>query len=461
MFEYEGHNTLAPGALLDRQRGRPGAFVLDRAGRTSWSFAGASPVRRLVVERSGRARHWNGRRWKWIDDDPIETIAAFVRREHAEPLSRPDSLDNETVVPRTVGYLAYELGRFIENVPSAGPSLVGTPLAVLSTYAQVDAWHPLIGRIERLVFERAGRRQPPPPEPFPAPANPPTGDGGYRRAFARIQRAISAGEIYQANLARVMVLPLNGDALDAYLRLRNRQPVPWGAYLEVAPWHLLSNSPECFLSISGSTVRTFPIKGTRPRGASLEADEALRRELANDEKENAEHLMIVDLERNDLGRVCEIGSVTVPVLGEVQTFSTLHHLVSEVRGTLRRDVGLVDVLRATFPGGSITGAPKIRAMEIIAEVEPHERGVYTGAIGCFNGERSVELNIAIRTAVAAGNRIVYFAGGGIVADSVAAAEYRETETKALAFIESLSQEHAAIVGCSPARSSLGQDANRT
>ena len=222
---------------------------------------------------------------------------------------------------------------------------------------------------------------------------------------------------------------------------------------------MLSASPERFLRVRGRVVETDPMKGTRPRGGSAEADEALQRELKNDEKENAEHLMIVDLERNDLGRVCETGTVSVPVLGRIETFSTLHHLVSEVRGVLRAGVGLADVLRATFPGGSITGAPKIRAMEIIAEVEAYERGVYTGAIGCFNGERSVALNVAIRTAVAAGDRISYFAGGGIVADSVAAAEYRETETKALAFVESLGAEHTPVGRRSTHGLSAAQDSS--
>ncbi len=442
MLRSGTETELAPAVLIERHRGRPGAFVLDRSGRDSWSFAGERPVRRLVVEAGGRTRVWNGRRWQPVDRDPIEAIAAFVRNEEAQPIGALRSLEPPAVLPRTVGYLAYDLGRFIEDVPRAGPDPVGAPLAVLSTYARVDAWHPASGRIERIVFESARRSMPPPPEPATAAQAPALDEAAYRRGFARIQSAIEAGEIYQANLARAMVLDFDGDPLETYRRLRARQPVPWGAYLDVTPWRILSNSPECFLWIDGDTIRTFPIKGTRPRGSSSEEDERLKRELESDEKENAEHLMIVDLERNDLGRVCEVGSVTVPELARVHTFSTLHHLVSEVRGRLRPGVGLDDVLRATFPGGSITGAPKIRAMEIIAEVEPFDRGVYTGAVGCFNGERSVALNIAIRTAVVSAGRIYYFTGGGIVADSNVEAEYRETQTKALAFLESLGAESA-------------------
>jgi para-aminobenzoate synthetase component 1 len=200
---------------------------------------------------------------------------------------------------------------------------------------------------------------------------------------------------------------------------------------------LLSNSPECYLRVDGQIVRTLPIKGTRPRAGDRAKDRGLARDLARDAKERAEHLMIVDLERNDLGRVCRTGSVTVPAFAEVASFATVHHLVSEVRGCLREDVSLADMLRATFPGGSITGAPKIRAMEIIAEVEQAARGVYTGAIGFFNGPRSLELSIAIRTAIATADAVHYSTGGGIVADSRVDGEWEETVTKARAFMDTI------------------------
>jgi para-aminobenzoate synthetase component 1 len=259
----------------------------------------------------------------------------------------------------------------------------------------------------------------------------------YRRGFTRIQEAIRAGEIYQANLSRRIDLPFGDDAADAYASLRRRQPVPQGAYLDLGTRQVLSNSPECFLRARGPTIETFPIKGTRARHPDPRRDRLAAVELARDEKERAEHVMIVDLERNDLGRVCRAGAVSVPMHARVESYATVHHLVSVVRGELSVEATLADILRATFPGGSITGAPKIRAMQILAEVEPRARGIYTGAIGSFNGARSLELNVAIRTAIAGSGRIHYCTGGGIVADSVMAAEWEETRIKARAFLDAV------------------------
>jgi anthranilate/para-aminobenzoate synthase component I len=225
------------------------------------------------------------------------------------------------------------------------------------------------------------------------------------------------------------VFALPGDSADAYERLRRVQPVPWGAFLDFGGFALLSNSPECFLSRSGDRIATRPIKGTRPRRADAVLDAAEVEALRADPKEKAEHLMIVDLERSDLGRVARTGSVAVSSFGAVESFATVHHMVSEVSATLKEGTGLAPLLRATFPGGSITGAPKLRAMEILAGVEDGERGPYCGAIGFFHGARKVELSIAIRTAVASGGRALYSTGGGIVADSDPGREWDETELK--------------------------------
>ena len=199
-------------------------------------------------------------------------------------------------------------------------------------------------------------------------------------------------------------------------------------------------------------ISTWPIKGTRPRGADRDEDRRLREALLRDPKEMAEHIMIVDLERNDLGRVCEVGSVAVPRQAFVQSFRTVHHIVSEVRGRLREDCGPADLLRATFPGGSITGAPKIRAMQIIEEIEPTARGVYTGAVGAFNGPRSVDLNIAIRTAIATDSHLSYATGGGIVSDSRLESEYDETVIKARAFVDTMAGMDEVSPAASTARS---------
>jgi len=431
---------MAPVELLTRHRGRNQAFFLDRAGLRLPSFAGSDPSSVLVVAHDGHVTINEGKGWRHLRQHPIEAIEAFIDQSQAEaqlPADWPD-----TALPRTVGYLAYELGSSLERVPYSTHDPVGAPLAVLASYDQIDAWNPLTQQSITVVFG-AGRsdRAPLPPPPIKCRPTvrklPGNSNDRYRRGFARVKQAIRSGEIYQANLSRCMRVALEEPALEVYLRLRKRQPVPYGAYIDAGAVRLLSNSPECFLRIAGESIRTFPIKGTRPRAEDSHRDRELAAELAADPKELAEHLMIVDLERNDLGRICRTGSVAVPSYAAVESFSTVHHLVSEVRGSLREECSIGDIIRATFPGGSITGAPKIQAMLTITEVEPLARGVYTGAIGCFNGMRSAELAIAIRTAVATDDSLYYNSGGGIVADSSLDAEYAETVTKARAFIDSL------------------------
>jgi para-aminobenzoate synthetase component 1 len=202
---------------------------------------------------------------------------------------------------------------------------------------------------------------------------------------------------------------------------------------------VLSVSPELFLSVRGRHVITHPIKGTRPRSQEPSEDERLKHELLASEKDRAELVMIVDLERNDLGRVCEFGTVRVNELAALQSFATVHHLVAEVKGTLRQDADLIDLLRASFPGGSVTGAPKIRAMEIIAEQERTARSVYTGSVGWIGLDGNADFNIAIRTVLCNGRRAVYRVGGAIVADSDPQAEYEETMHKGRALYETLSR----------------------
>jgi len=254
---------------------------------------------------------------------------------------------------------------------------------------------------------------------------------------ARVERAleyIAAGDVYQVNLSMPVDVPLCAPPIEVYDRLRAIQPVPFGAFVDCGPEQLLSNSPELFLRRRGDEITTCPIKGTRPRGHSAVADRAYARELTRDAKERAEHVMIVDLERNDLGRLCRTGSVEVARMGEVTRLATLHHMVSTVRGRLRADTGTGALLRATFPSGSITGAPKIRAMEIIDELEDGARGFYTGAIGWVDASGDLDLNVAIRTAVARAGRLTYRIGSGIVADSSAEHEYDECLLKAEAFL---------------------------
>jgi para-aminobenzoate synthetase component 1 len=252
-----------------------------------------------------------------------------------------------------------------------------------------------------------------------------------------IQAYIRAGDVYQVNLARRLdLVPVAAAALPAlYAELTQASGAPFSSYVATGDAVILSNSPERFLRVVGRRVETCPIKGTRPRGRTPEEDLLLAKELQHSEKDRAEHLMIVDLERNDLGRVCEIGSVCVPRLGELRSYATVHHLVSSVQGNLRDPSDWLGLLAATFPGGSITGAPKVRALEIIEELEPVRRGVYTGAIGCIDAAGHIDLSLAIRTAVARNGVLSLYVGGGMVADSDPEAELEETRDKSRAFAQ--------------------------
>ncbi len=246
---------------------------------------------------------------------------------------------------------------------------------------------------------------------------------------------IAAGDIFQVNLSQRFSALGTFDPLDLYLRLRRRSPAPFSALLRWDDLAVVSASPEWFYQTRGETIVTRPIKGTRPRGTTAEQDAKLAAELMASVKDRAELTMIVDLERNDLGRVCEFGTVRVVEPLVIESFAPVHHLVATVEGRLRPAVGPVDVIRAVFPGGSITGAPKIRAMEIIDDLEPTRRNLYTGAIGYFSRGGSSAFNIAIRTMLVEGDRLSYQVGGGIVADSEPDAEFEETIHKGRAIRE--------------------------
>ena len=252
----------------------------------------------------------------------------------------------------------------------------------------------------------------------------------YCEMVARAQRYIAAGDIYQVNLAHRFTAPWQGDTFAFYEALRHYSPAPHAAYLALGGRAVLSASPEQFLQISGRAIRTRPIKGTRPRRAETNADALSAYDLCTSPKEAAELVMITDLERNDLGAICEYGSVSVKELLKLESFEQVHHLVSTVEGHLRADVDHVSALRACFPGGSITGAPKKRAREIIAELEPAPRGLYTGALGWFGFNGESQFSIAIRTVVVENSRAHFHVGAGIVADSEPAQEWQETLDKA-------------------------------
>jgi para-aminobenzoate synthetase component 1 len=248
---------------------------------------------------------------------------------------------------------------------------------------------------------------------------------GYREAFARVQQYIQAGDCYQVNLAQRFSAPCRGNPLGAYLQLRRSIRAPFSVYLQDDARALLSFSPERFLQVRDGDVRTQPIKGTRRRASDPQQDAALAAQLRASEKDRAENLMIVDLLRNDLGAVCETGSVQVDALFELQSFSNVHHLVSSIRGRLPAGTSPLELLRCCFPGGSITGAPKQRAMQIIAELEPHARSIYCGTAGYIGFDGRMDTNILIRSLLWEADQVHCWGGGGLVADSECAQEYQE------------------------------------
>ena len=259
----------------------------------------------------------------------------------------------------------------------------------------------------------------------------------YQEAIKKILDYIAAGDIYQVNLSQRFATPFTDNHREFYLHFRNLSPAPFGAYIETGEHCIMSNSPERYLLINNDYIETRPIKGTRPRGATTKEDAALGRELLLSPKDRAEHIMIVDLERNDLGRVADYGSVHVPEMQILESYANVHHMVSTVAARIQPGKSSSDCLLNSFPGGSITGAPKLRSMEIIDELESTCRGVYTGSIGYFDFSGDLDFNIAIRTAIACNNHLYFQVGGGIVADSDPDDEYQETRTKAASFLKAL------------------------
>ncbi len=268
----------------------------------------------------------------------------------------------------------------------------------------------------------------------------------YARSFARIKHYIREGDCYQVNFAQRFAAAASGDPWDAYLRLRNRNPAPYAAFMRLPGAAVLCSSPERFVAVRGEAVETRPIKGTRARSSDPVRDRELADELAVSTKDRAENLMIVDLLRNDLGKHCAIGSVIAPRLFEIESFARVHHLVSTVEGRLAPGVRALDVLRGCFPGGSITGAPKLRAMEIIEELEPTRRGMYCGALGYVSHDGQMDTNIAIRSLLHYRDRLYCWAGGGIVMDSELEDEYQESLNKAAAMLSVFADAEGEHVG---------------
>jgi para-aminobenzoate synthetase component I len=432
----------APADVLATIAEEPGAFLLDVPDpQHPATLIGCAPHATLVIRADGTVA---SRGAGSLPREPLAAVERFVD-EAASVTALPFPLGGGVV-----GYLGYELGRLL--VPHAGPAPDSAlPLAAFARYDPIVVFDHRRAQYTLVCSDGASSRAPwlerltsPVPiwsgalarEPL-APVWPRV---RYLAAVDRVREYLVAGDAYQVNLTQPFAAPLDAPAWALLRAFGRRHPTPYGAYLDLGGTQLVANSPELFLRRRGMRVETRPIKGTRPRGEDPARDAALAAELLRDEKERAEHVMIVDLERNDLGRVAATGSVAVEAFVRLESHPSLHHLVSVVRANLPSEVGLAALLAATFPGGSITGAPKRRAMEIIGELEPWARGPYTGAIGLFHPEGDLELGLAIRTAVIGAGAVRYHAGGGIVVDSDPERELAEAWLKTAAIRLALGED---------------------
>ena len=450
---------------------RPGLALFDSALRHDqlgrYSFVGIDPFAKLEADRGGV--RLNGAD---LAGDPFDVVGELCARYRVE--SAPGLPPFQTGL---AGYFGYGLRHHVERVPAHARADLAWPDLILGLYDLVLAvdhvegrgWLLASGHPEttpqarreraeaRIGWARERLRQAPPASPpvltWAIAAKPDLRQAEFEHAVRRTIDYIEAGDIYQANITQRFRarLPSGFDRLSLYQALRTHNPATFGAYLDFGATAILSSSPERFLKLADGRVETRPIKGTRPRGRSAAEDQALAAELLASAKDRAENLMIVDLLRNDISRVCKVGSVKVPTLFGLESYATVHHLVSVVAGELAPGRSAVDLLRACFPGGSVTGAPKIRAMEIIADLEPTARGPYCGSIGYLSADGGMDSNIVIRTYCIHGQDLTFQVGGGIVADSDPHAEYDESLDKAKALIEVLA--HGSQDGAQAAQGS--------
>jgi anthranilate synthase component I len=454
----------------------PFAFLLESlVGGERWArytFLGTEP-REVWRYRARRVERWTretGWRPAGETDDPIGHLAQRMR---ALPAVDVPGLPRFT--GGAVGYLGYDLVRTVERLPHPPPDTLNVPDAVLLIADTVVILDNLFGRAivvanvevpvgaapaERLrrydaaqarLAEVVDRLRAPhtlaplalPDEVPPLPTESRYPRAAFERDVAKILGYIAAGDTFQTVLSRRQEVAGAVDPLRVYRYLRALNPAPYLFYLALDDFAVVGSSPEVLVRVEGGEVTVRPIAGTRPRGATQQEDEALGAALVADDKERAEHMMLVDLGRNDVGRVAQFGTVRVTELLGIERYSHVQHIVSEVRGTLREGYDALDVLKACFPAGTVTGAPKVRAMEIIDELEPERRGPYAGAVGYVGwGATNLDTAIAIRSALVLRDRVIVQAGAGIVADSDPAREFTETEHKAQAVLKALALARA-------------------
>jgi para-aminobenzoate synthetase component I len=466
-----------------------------------WETARRFAIHRRLLFLDSADRHLDRGRYSYVSASPSQALTTSIRRKHySDPFASVKYFLNQFSA-RTIpglppfqggiaGLFGYGLQHAVERIPRPKLDALRIPDLAVGVYDWVIAWDHHANRAwlistgypetdphlrkdraaERAKWVRQALKRPPlewlrraldngpyshfgpdmgprrvtaeflAPQ-FPLPGRPGVTSTfnreGYLAAVRRAIEYIRAGDCFQVNLSQRLLTPLTENPLDLYGRLRECNPAPFAGYLGMDDFAIISASPERFLQVTNGEVETRPIKGTRPRGKTPEEERQRIAELAASPKDRAENVMIVDLLRNDLGRVCEYGTVRVPKVCQVETFQYVHHLVSEVRGRLTAGKTPLDLLRACFPGGSVTGAPKVRAMEIIAELEPTARGPYCGSLGYIGFDGSMDTNILIRTFTAGKGWLQFPVGGGIVADSDPEREYEETLHKAEGLLQAL------------------------
>lgn len=460
--------TVVPSDVFDRVAGLPHCIWLDSAlaedPRSRYSFIAADPVDSVVISRPAA--------------DPMAVVERWLADWHTPSLPGLPPFQGGVA-----GYLAYEFGRCWERIPAAAHDEFELPLAVLGLYDVMVAWDHIAkqGWLISQGFDRGQRTDVPSRqrrareradtwlhqlsgEPEPASRTRASysihamahgltapqfetrlGGGwlgnfdshGYRDAVQRAREYIRAGDIFQVNLSQRLLCPARCDSKSLYQRLRQVNPAPFAGYFDMGIAQIVSASPERFIQVHDRWIETRPIKGTRRRLGDPVADAEIERELRQSPKDRSENIMIVDLLRNDLSRVCEVESLSVAQLCEIEAYPFVLHMVSCIRGRLKPDAGFSRLMSSVFPGGSITGAPKVRAMEIIAELEPTVRGPYCGSLGYTSVGGNMDWNILIRTLTASRGWWQFQVGGGIVADSLPELEEEETWTKAAGIVAAI------------------------
>ncbi|HEX3988590.1 MAG TPA: aminodeoxychorismate synthase component I [Verrucomicrobiae bacterium] len=451
-----------PESLIERLAGEPGIVLLRScffdSPQAHYSFVAARPL--LIFRSFGTRCEWTGADHLQFGN-PWHVLEEFMSRYELL-----DEIDLPFPLGGCFGYWGYDLKNFVEpKLPRSAVNDLELPDChagfydslvvfdhrlektwIISTGLQPDGSRDAAQARAQFDFWERHLTAPPAAAVSSSQSNSGSATSNLSREMfiekvRRAQEYIRVGDIYQVNLSHRLTVPTNLQGWPFFRQLCDASPAPFSAYLECGDFQVCSSSPELFLHLSGSEIQTRPIKGTRPRSADSNRDAQLTYELQTSPKEMAELVMITDLLRNDLGRVCEYGSVHVPELVRLERYPQVQHLVSTITGRLRGDQTHFSAFASCFPGGSVTGAPKIRAMEIIDELEPVTRGPYTGAIGYLGFNRESQLSIAIRTAICRNGEIHFHAGAGIVTDSVAEAEYEETMAKAAGFLAALQSQH--------------------